>query len=155
MKQAETSITQTTSMMDRLSGTINKTIETTVKLKSQLSGFGEFSNQKINVDFTGTGSSKRPIMDKVAEVKQGIGNLLSGVKEAAANVNFSNYSQKLGAAGQQAASAAASGGSGLDMKDLGKLELQVGSKGMPVFGKQDVINELKQALKREGLVGAY
>jgi len=42
--------------------------------------------------------------------------------------------------------------SGMDVRDYGRVELQVGSKAYPVMGKQSVIEDLKEALRREQLV---
>jgi len=40
----------------------------------------------------------------------------------------------------------------MDVRDYGRVELQVGTKSYPVMGKQNVIEDLKEALRREQLV---
>jgi len=39
-----------------------------------------------------------------------------------------------------------------ELPDMGTVQLQIGAQGFPVMGRQDVIQELKVAIQREGLM---
>jgi len=140
----------------------------------------KFENMSANIHFTGTGSTKEPISKKIEQVKTWFAGMSSDMSHSAANIAMqddegtpisrafertqANFQKMvagmkgglrfgLPAPVRTEIQASAPGSSGLDLKDMGKMELMVGGKKAPIIGKTDVLKWIKETVKGEQRTG--
>lgn len=123
-----------------------------------------FEDMSMNVNITGTGSTKKPITEKLREVTGQIKSFAKSIPDTAINTDFRGMvggmkkavegafsgvvMPDLRAVGLGGGGGGTIGGVG-KVKDMGKMDLLAGGKSFPVMGQPDVLEQLKTTLRRE------
>jgi len=85
MAETEETINTVTSSVDALGASMKNATAGAMALNKSLK-----TGANYNVEFTGTGSDRKPIMDKMREIASTAKSTFDGVNNAAANIDFSN-----------------------------------------------------------------
>ena len=102
---------------------------------------------KINVLFTGTGSTERPLSEKIAEMTGKLANFSAIASQGIAkNIDFRGISGAY-------AKATATGGKTMgQLQDFGVTKLEYGGKRFSLIGQPDTIRELQRTIRSQNKV---
>ncbi len=130
-------------------------------IKEYASALVKMSTQNVNLNFTGTGSPTRPLSEKLKEMGARVLDFAKTVPEQMAmDLDLSGFTKGMeqtalprlaGMDFNMAESLALAGG--MDLKDMGKLDLSIKGKGGSVIGRQDVLKWIKDAVNEEERIG--
>lgn len=106
------------------------------------------SEASANVNFTGSGSPTKPLSEKIRDMKNMVSSFAKGIPDAVMNTNMGSLSNAV-------AAVPTGGGSGgiAGLKDMGKMQVQLGGKAGDIVGKPEVLKWLKEALGDEARMG--